>query len=308
MPGYCAPCPVNRNAIARRVGPGQHVPRLTPGRAPHRAARRRQRAARLVGRAGDARPARYGGLRAAGVGGEGDVGQRQASARPPGERAAAPGQLGERRLARGRQRGTSAAALDRGGPARRGGASSRTTCALVPLKPNELTPAHAARRPPRGHGVALRSAPRRAARPTRCAGWASAKCRCGGMRLVLERQHHLDQPGDARPRPRGGRCWSSPSRRAAAVAAAGPAPARPPERCDLDRIAERRAGAVRLDVADVRRARRRRCASASRITASCAGPFGTVSPLLRPSWLTAEPRIDAPGSRSPSAQRVATGA
>ena len=34
-------------------------------------------------------------------------------------------------------------------------------------------------------------------------------------------------------------------------------------------------------------------ASARRTTASCAGPFGTVRPLLRPSWLTADPRITA---------------
>ena len=53
------------------------------------------------------------------------------------------------------------------------------------------------------------------------------------------------------------------------------------ERLDLDRVAERRAGAVRFDVADLRRvdARVRRAPRGS--TASCARPFGAVRPLLR---------------------------
>ena len=54
------------------------------------------------------------------------------------------------------------------------------------------------------------------------------------------------------------------------------------ERLHLDRVAQRGAGAVRLDVADLRRrdtGRRER----PRITASCAGPLGAVSPPLRPS-------------------------
>src|SRR5262245_25252118 len=38
---------------------------------------------------------------------------------------------------------------------------------------------------------------------------------------------------------------------------------------------------------------KRALASAERSTASCAGPFGTVRPLLRPSEFTAEPRITA---------------
>ncbi len=41
-------------------------------------------------------------------------------------------------------------------------------------------------------------------------------------------------------------------------------------------------------------------ASASRITASCAGPLGAVSPALGPSWFTALPRMIA-STRSPSA-------
>ena len=72
------------------------------------------------------------------------------------------------------------------------------------------------------------------------------------------------------------------------------------QRLHLDRIAERGAGAVGLDVARRRRGATPACASAARITASWAGPLGAVRPLLRPSWLTAVPRITA-RMRSPSA-------
>ncbi len=41
-------------------------------------------------------------------------------------------------------------------------------------------------------------------------------------------------------------------------------------------------------------------ASACRITACCAGPLGTVRPLLRPSWFVADPRMTA-RTGSPSA-------
>ena len=45
-------------------------------------------------------------------------------------------------------------------------------------------------------------------------------------------------------------------------------------------------------------------ASAARITRRCASPFGAVRPLLRPSWLTAEPLITArTGSPSACASR-----
>ena len=72
------------------------------------------------------------------------------------------------------------------------------------------------------------------------------------------------------------------------------------ERLHLDGIAERRAGAVRLDVADVARLDAARRPAHARITASCAGPFGRRQAVLRPSWLTAVPRITA-RTRSPSA-------
>ena len=66
------------------------------------------------------------------------------------------------------------------------------------------------------------------------------------------------------------------------------------ERLGLDRIADRRAGAVRLDV--VRRrpdATPARPVAPSRSTACWASRPGTVMPFVRPSWLTALPRDDA---------------
>ena len=76
------------------------------------------------------------------------------------------------------------------------GASSSTTCALVPLKPNELTPAM--RRPPIGsQGVELRRHADRKSFQRMC-GLGVLKCRCGGMLRCCSDEHELDQPGDAR--------------------------------------------------------------------------------------------------------------
>ena len=58
-----------------------------------------------------------------------------------------------------------------------------------------------------------------------------------------------------------------------------------------------------------RRAANRDAANARRSTACCAGPLGTVCPLLGPSWLTAEPRTTAntgSPSRSASLSRLST--
>ena len=55
---------------------------------------------------------------------------------------------------------------------------------------------------------------------------------------------------------------------------------------------------MRLDVTDL--CRRDACLPQSLSTsACCASPLGAVSPLLRPSWLTPEPRMSAI-TRSPS--------
>ena len=123
-------------------------------------------------------------------------------------------------------------------------------------------------------------------------------------RLVLQRQHGLDQAGHAGRRLEVAdvgldRAEQARRRRRRRL------PDRGGERLDLDRIAERGAGAVRLDEADPRRRRAARCASASRTSACCARPFGAASTVEWPSWLTAEPRITA-STRSPSATASAS--
>ena len=54
------------------------------------------------------------------------------------------------------------------------------------------------------------------------------------------------------------------------------------EGVQLDGVAERRAGAVRLDVADVARRRAALAPTPPHERACCASPFGAVSPLLSP--------------------------
>ena len=74
----------------------------------------------------------------------------------------------------------------------------------------------------------------------------------------------------------------------------------------LDRIAERRAGAVRLDVADRRRVHAAAAQTAQLQSAACAARLGPVSPADRPSWLVPVPSI-TPWMRSPSAMARASG-
>ena len=81
-------------------------------------------------------------------------------------------------------------------PAPAAGAASSTTCALVPLKPNALTPADA-RPSTAGHGVTLgRHHDRRTSSQAMC-GFGSCEVQVRRDRAVLQRQHRLDQPGDA---------------------------------------------------------------------------------------------------------------
>ena len=97
-------------------------------------------------------------------------------------------------------------------------------------------------------------------------GFGVSKCRLGGSCAVLEREHGLDQPGDARGRVEMAdvRLHRADARRSRAASVC--APERLGQRRDLDRIAERGAGAVRLDVADRLRRRRRRRPAPARST------------------------------------------
>ena len=91
---------------------------------------------------------------------------------------------------------------------------SSTTCAFVPPKPNDDTPARRGR-PVAGHAVGSATTLRRRSSNGMC-GLGLWKCRFGGDRAALQRQRRLDQPDDARPPPPGGRGWSSRRRPAAA--------------------------------------------------------------------------------------------
>ncbi len=118
-------------------------------------------------------------------------------------------------------------------------------------------------------------------------------------RLVLQAQDGLDKPGDAR------RHLEVPDVRLDRTQHAGagrssPRLRRPAQRLDLDRVADRRAGAVGLDVADRRRRRRRRRHAPRRRPRPGRRRSGAREAILaEPSLLIAEPRMTA-WIRSPS--------
>ncbi len=130
-------------------------------------------------------------------------------------------------------------------------------------------------------------------------GFGSSKCRCGGISPCWSASTTLISPA----MPAADSRWpmlvlTEPiSRRCG-----GSRPGRGRRRAPGPRSGRR--GACRCR--GPRRSRRRPAstpasASAARITASCDGPFGAVRPLLRPSWLTADP-ADHGEHRSPSAR------
>ena len=174
---------------------------------------------------------------------------------------------------------------------RSSGASSRTTWALVPLKPKELTPARRGRSP-RGQGVERGRHRHRQVGPGDARVGRREKCRCGGMASCRSASTTLSSPAS----PEAASAWPM-------LVLTEPMQQRPPggaplahdraQRLDLDRDRRARCRCRAPRRSRRRPARARALASASRSTACCAGPLGTVRPLLRPSWLTAEPRITA---------------
>ena len=208
--------------------------------------------------------------------------RRRAPRRPrsrDGRRSAAPARPAPARTARESASTCTGRSFGRGGAGERSGASSSTTCALVPLKPNELTPARRGRSPAR---------PRQRARSARTGSGPTQRHARVELREVQVRrdgavpqgQHHLDEPGDPRRRPRGGRCSSSPSRARSGRSAGPPSPEHGAQRLDLDRDRRARCRCRAPRRSRRRRARRRPRRRAWRITASCARPFGAVRPLL----------------------------
>ena len=138
--------------------------------------------------------------------------------------------------------------VSRSAPAGSVGASSRITCALVPPTPNELTPAQRGA-PPGGHGVSAVGIASRVPSSEMC-GLSVEKCTCGGIASCCSASTTLISPATPAAASRWPRlAFAEPSQHVRRAAA----PDRGRDRFDLDRIAERRAGAVRLDEADALR-------------------------------------------------------
>ena len=283
MPIRCAPWPVNRNAGLAVRGAPVHQARARLAaleRGQTREQRRRGRratTARRGGRSASARPAvprrRRGPPRGAP--------RAQARRRAACARSAPRSWPRRARAARRRSRSRCGASA----PA----ASSRMTCALVPLMPKEETPARRGRlaaRPGLRLASAARPRPppsRRAASARRRAGsCGSTPCRSASTILITPPTPaaawvwpmlDLSEPSQQRRSPGGrGRRWR-----------AAPAPRsgrRAWCRCRAPRRRRRRSAV------------RPASASAWRITRSWAGPLGAVRPLRAPSWLTARAAHD----------------
>ena len=136
------------------------------------------------------------------------------------------------------------------------GACSTTTCALVPLTPNDDTPARRGR-PTAGHSIACAAMVNRDAPSHWRAESAGSKFRCSGMCPCSHAQHRLDETGDTGRRlqmTQVGLDRTQHQRRRTVALTEHLA-----QRVQLDRITQRRAGAVRLDVVDIggRQPRRR---------------------------------------------------
>ena len=167
MPTYCAPCPVKRNATLGGA-PAGRPRRAAPFSSP------RARAAKASGSLGRTASDHNAATRKC--------------ARPTFAVRAAPSSVAPGRDIASAYRIASCSnalsvraeiemiSMGRGRPhaaSVRAGACSRTRCALVPLKPKELTPPmRGPRRPVSGQGVSLVAHVRRSG-PRECAGWAS---------------------------------------------------------------------------------------------------------------------------------------
>ena len=295
MPAYCEPWPVEEKRHLRR-----HAP-------PPRAIMRAQRLARLSRkcprqrsrgrRADDRQPMRK--MRAPRIRRVADIARARSGRSSPDTPHTAAASCPQRRALLRRQRQHVRGRSVRPPVASGAGASSTITCAFVPLKPNELTPAHAAG--PRGQTASSRRQRRSAFAPTAMCGLSSGSAGGRESRRAAA-QDHLDQARDAGRRlqvadvglDRADQQRTRSARLRAIAPRRAPAP-RSGRRAGCRCRAPRRSRP--------RRVARPRSPAPGAITASCAGPFGAVRPLLRPSWLTAEPRITA-RMRSPSAQRV----
>ncbi|GCE02634.1 hypothetical protein EHYA_10411 [Embleya hyalina] len=169
------------------------------------------------------------------------------------------------------------------------GASSRTTCAFVPLIPNDDTPARRTR-PPAGQATSSANTSTRPADQSTC-GVGSSTCNvrgntpCRNANTILitpatpaaawvcpmfdftDPNHNGRSTGRSRPYVANNACASIGSPSVVPVPCASTASTSPVDNPALS--------------------------NACRITRCCDGPFGAVNPFDAPSWFTADPRTTA---------------
>ena len=143
---------------------------------------------------------------------------------------------------------TSSCGPRRSGSAVRAGASSSTTCALVPPMPKELTPARRGRRP-RTARVPRRRWHRTGCVSSRSAGFGLLKLTSGGSSRCCSASTVLMRPATPAAASRWPRLALSEPRRQKPVSVVSPPKACVSAAISIG-IAERRRRAVRLDVAD----------------------------------------------------------
>ena len=287
MPAHCEPWPGNTNAtlpLAAGAGPRPRRPsaRRRPARPGRRAARR-----------GPRRPPRPGGRTRPGGGQrEADVGQVDIGLVRRARAAARPGRAAPSAV---RADSTSGSTAGR----RRADVLADSSGVRRLLEDHVRVGAADAERghpgPARAPGRRPRRAARSAARPrpadqSTC-GDGSSTCSVRGSDAVPHRHDHLDHAADAG---RGLRVADVRLERAEPQRRRRPGPARRWRAAPGPRSGRRARCRCR---APPRRRHPtwtvRRLASAARMTRCCDGPFGAVSPLDAPSWLTADPRSTA---------------
>ena len=168
IPGYCAPWPGNMKTSG---GLSLRRARSSPASARKASIACSRDGAGDGGAMPEGAPA---GLKGEGDIVEGDIGtRRRVRRRARSPRREAPRRCGPTAAARG-------GVAPPGGRARSAGASSSTTCTLVPPTPNELTPARRGPSPADQAGAA--SGHRTGCRRRRCVGWAGGSWPAAGFR------------------------------------------------------------------------------------------------------------------------------
>ncbi len=284
IPRRCDPCPGKRSATRGRASPARPVATDPPAPRPANASSRRaispEERPTTASRSGKC--TRWtAAVRHASRSSRSEHPARCFANRPACARSAA-GPFPERTRTTGPSCGISAAGVSRG-------ASSRTTWAFVPLIPKELTPARRTLTP-RGHGAARERSARELPSQSTCGlGGSAWSVRGRSSRSsesttlitpAIPAAHWACAMFDFEEPTRSG---VSPDRPGPKTAPSAPASIGSPSAVPVPWASTK----------SMSPGARPEISSARRITRSWEGPFGAVSPWLRPSWLTALPRRTA---------------